>query len=68
MFSTTCCFDSTSHARRQHPLDDPLGEVGPDRLEDQRGESEQDAAAERDERVVDDPLAGEADEVHAPLV
>lgn len=58
----------TRRTCRQDPLDDPLGKVGPDRLEDQRGEPDQHATAERDEHVVDDPLAGEADEVHAPLV
>ena len=76
MFSTTCCFDSTSHAATNTAPTAPDGSthsttcstVDPDRLEDQRREPEQHATAERNEHVVDDPLAGEADEVHPPLV
>ena len=76
MFSTTCCLDSTSHAATITAPAAPDGsthsktllDVDPDRLEDQRGEPEQHAATERDEHVVDEPLAGEAHEVHAPLV
>jgi hypothetical protein len=60
--------DGTGRARRQHPLDHPLGDVRTDGVEDEGGQAEQHAATERDEDVVDEPLAGEPDEVHPPLV
>ena len=54
-------------SRRQHPFGDPL-DVDPGRLEDRSGQAHQHAAPERDQDVVDEPLAREADEVHPPLV
>ena len=76
MFSTTRCFDSTSHAATITAPAAPEGSTHSTTrsarstrgLEDQRGERQEHAAAERDQHVVDDPLAGEADEVHPPLV
>ena len=76
MFSMTRCFaldepgghdDRTRRARRQHPLGDPL-DVDPRGLEDRSGQAHEHPATERDQHVVDEPLAREADEVHAPLV
>ena len=76
MFSTTRCFDSTSHAATITAPAAPEGsthasdpvDVDPRGLEDRRGQTHEHAAAERDQHVVDEPFAREADEVHAPLV
>ena len=76
MFSTTRCFDSTSHAATTTAPAAPDGsthsaiavDVDPRRFEDPRGQSHEHAAPERDQHVVDEPFAREADEVHAPLV
>ena len=54
-------------ARRDDPLGDAL-DVDARGLEDSRGQPHEHAAAERDQHVVDEPLAREADEVHASLV
>ena len=54
-------------SRRQHPLGDPL-DVDPRGLEDRSGQAHEHPASERDQHVVDEPFAREADEVHAPLV
>ncbi len=58
----------TRGARERHPLDDPLGVRGTRGFEDERRQRQEYAATERDQHVVDEPLAGEADEVHAALV
>ena len=57
----------TRRSRRQHPLGDPI-DVDPRGLEDRSGQTHEHAAPERDQHVVDEPFAREADEVHAPLV
>ena len=75
MFSMTLCFASTSqdptmtapiapHGISQL-LGQPLG-VHPDGVEHHQREGGEHAAAERDEHVVDEQLAGEPHEVHAP--
>ena len=43
-------------------------DVDPRGFEDPRGQSHEHPAPERDQHVVDEPFAREADEVHAPLV
>src|SRR4029453_3705287 len=81
MFSTTRCLDSTSQAATTTPAAPPPGSpprgirpggvpaaAPPRRLEDPGGQGHQPAAAECHQHVVDEPLAREADEVHAPLV
>ena len=76
MFSTTRCFDSTSHAATITAPAAPDGSthaatrststpVG-SRIAAVKPMST--AATERDQHVVDEPFAREADEVHAPLV
>ena len=75
MFSTTRCFDSTSHAATitgpplltAAPLGDPL-DVDPRGFEDRSGQAHEHPTSERDQHVVDEPFTREADEVHAPLV
>ena len=57
--------DGAGRARGQHPGDDSAHGGGCDRGQDQHGQPDQHGAAQGDECVVDDPLAGEADEVHA---
>ena len=57
----------TRRSRGQHPLGDPV-DVDPRGLEDRGGQAHEHPAPERDQHVVDEPLAREADEVHAPLV
>ena len=59
--------DGAGRSARQQPrLDERLG-VDPDALEEHHHERREDAAAERDQHVVDEELPGEADEVHAAL-
>ena len=55
----------TGCSARQHPEADELADVDPDGGEDPGGGAGQHSAAERDQTEVDDPLAGEAHEVHA---
>ena len=77
MFSMTLCLASTSqalmrtapatpHGSTHDPTSLPHFEV--DGLEDELGEAHEDAAAESDQGVVDEPLTGEADEVHTPVM
>ena len=75
MFSTTLCLASTSHPATTTAATAPQGSshcetktsgVDPDGLEGAEHERDQHAAAEGDEDEVDEPFAGEADEVHAP--
>ena len=77
MFSMTLCLASTSQAAmttaptapqgRIQDLQEPLRRQA-DGAEDEHGEHHQHAAAEGDEDVVDEPLAGEAHVVHALVV
>ena len=57
----------TGRSRGQHPFGDPV-DVDPRGFEDPRGQTHEHAAPERDQHVVDEPFAREADEVHAPIV
>ena len=75
MFSTTRCFDSmpggdddcARRSRRDHPRGNLL-DVDSGWVEDPGDQPHEHSTAEGDQHVVDEPFAGEADEVHAPLV
>ena len=74
MFSITLCFASTSQEATITAPSTPHGtpilehrlEIDPDRPEHPGREPEENPAAQRNQRIVDEQLAGEADEVHAP--
>ena len=58
---------SSSRGWGQDPVDDTLG-VHTCGVEDERRQGQEHAAPKGDQHVVDEPFAGEADEIHAPLV
>ena len=61
--------DHRAHrSARHHPSDERPLRVEADGLEDEEREAHQGASPERDERVVDEPLAGESHVVHALFV
>ena len=76
MFSITLCFASTSQrgdhggadgAARHDPVLEVRLHLDADRLEDADRHGHEHAPAQRDQDVVDEQLAGEADEVHPPV-